>query len=117
MSNTTSQPSFFQRALREPVVHFTFIAVIFFLVTEFVSSAGREVIEIDRQEIAWRIQQIERDTPLSEEERRLAELTYIDEQILAREARILGFDDDQRIRSILSQKMLHILRGGVIQPT
>ena len=117
MSNTTSQPSFFQRALREPVVHFTFIAVIFFLVTEFVSSAGREVIEIDRQEIAWRIQQIERDTPLSEEERRLAELTYIDEQILAREARILGFDDDQRIRSILSQKMLHILSGGVIQPT
>jgi hypothetical protein len=117
MSNTTSQPSFFQRALREPVVHFTLIAVIFFLVTEFVSSGGREVIEIDRQEVAWRIQQIERDTPLSEEERRLAERTYIDEQILAREARILGFDDDQRIRSILSQKMLHILSGGVIQPT
>ena len=117
MSNTTSQPSFFQRALREPVVHFTLIAAIFFLVTEFVSSGGREVIEIDRQEVAWRIQQIEGDTPLSEEERRLAERSYIDEQILAREARILGFDDDQRIRSILSQKMLHILSGGVIQPT
>ena len=117
MSNTTSQPSFFQRALREPVVHFTLIAVIFFLVTEFVSSGRREVIEIDRQEVAWRIQQIEGDTPLSEEERRLAERSYIDEQILAREARILGFDDDQRIRSILSQKMLHILSGGVIQPT
>ena len=117
MSNTTSRPFFFQRALREPVVHFTLIAAIFFLVTEFVSSGGREVIEIDRQEVAWRIQQIEGDTPLSEEERRLAERSYIDEQILAREARILGFDDDQRIRSILSQKMLHILSGGVIQPT
>tara|TARA_B100002049_G_scaffold150529_1_gene112068 strand:+ start:173 stop:997 length:825 start_codon:yes stop_codon:yes gene_type:complete len=117
MSNTTSRPFFFQRALREPVVHFTLIAVIFFLVTEFVSSGRREVIEIDRQEVAWRIQQIEGDTPLSEEERRLAERSYIDEQILAREARILGFDDDQRIRSILSQKMLHILSGGVIQPT
>lgn len=112
-----SKPSILSRALREPVLHFTVIAVVFFLLSEFVVSGGQEVIEIDRQEVAWRIQQIENDTPLTDEERSLAERAYIDEQILAREARIRGFDDDQRIRSILSQKMLHILSGGVIQPT
>jgi hypothetical protein len=112
-----SEPSLFRRVSGEPVLHFTLIALGFFLVGELASSSGQEVIEIDRQEVEWRIQQIERDTPLSEEERKLAERTYVDEQILAREARVRGFDDDERIRSILSQKMLHILSGGVIQPT
>ena len=112
-----SKPSVFSRSLREPVLHFTLIAVVLFLLGELLISGGQEVIEIDRQEIAWRIQQIESETPLTDEERKLGERAYIDEQILAREARIRGFDDDQRIRSILSQKMLHILSGGVIQPT
>jgi hypothetical protein len=54
---------------------------------------------------------------LSEEERQRAEEAYIDEQILAREARARGLDDDENIRSILYQKMLHVLSGEVREPT
>lgn len=119
MIEPRSKPSLLRRAAREPVVHFAAIAALLFGVTEIVDSRRQAVIEIDPREVEWRIQQVERGrgAVLSDDERKLAERAYIDEQILAREARIRGFDDDQRIRSILSQKMLHILSGGVIQPS
>ena len=96
MSNTTSQPSFFQRALREPVVHFTLIAVIFFLVTEFVSSGRREVIEIDRQEVAWRIQQIEKARVASDTRKGLEWLSRHQQEAFLWQAAAPGLDTDAR---------------------
>lgn len=119
MTESTPRQSFVRRVGREPVVHFAGAALLLFGIAELADTLRPEVVEIDPREIEWRVQQLERGqgAVLGDEERARAEQAYIDEQILAREARARGLDDDQRIRSILSQKMLHVLSGGAIQPT
>jgi peptidyl-prolyl cis-trans isomerase C len=110
---------FVRRALREPTLHFALLAALLFLVAEVAKSLNRPVVEIDPRSVELRIRQLERGrgTPLNETERRKAEEAYIDEQVLAREARVHRLDDDEKIRSILYQKMLHVLSGAVPQPT
>jgi hypothetical protein len=105
--------------LREPVVHFAGLALALFVVAEVVGRTRGEVIDVDPLEIEGRIRQLERSrgTTLTDEERALAERAYIADLILAREARKRGLDDDPRIRSILSQKMLQVLSMGMIQPS
>jgi hypothetical protein len=105
--------------LHEPTLHFAIIAAGLFGISFITQAVRRPIIEVDRGAVERRIQQLERARggPLLGAERQLAEGAYIDEQILAREARVRGFDDDERIRSILSQKMLHLLSGDVPQPT
>jgi hypothetical protein len=111
--------SLLRRLLGEPTVVFALLAAALFAAAAVVKSQRREIIDIDIRAVERRIREIERGraTSLSEEERRLAESAYIDEQVLARAARAGGFDDDDRIRSILYQKMLHILSGEAVQPT
>ena len=105
--------------LREPTLHFAIIAAALFGISFVTQSLRRPVVEVDRGAVERRIRQLERarGSSLPGAERELAEDAYIDEQILAREARVRGFDDDERIRGILSQKMLHLLSGDVPQPT
>jgi hypothetical protein len=112
------RPVFYQ-LLREPTLHFAIIAAGLFGISFVTQSLRRPVVEVDRGAVERRIQQLERarGSSLPIGERQLAEAAYIDEQILAREARVRGFDDDERIRGILSQKMLHLLSGDVPQPT
>ncbi len=100
-------------------MHFVGLALALFLFAELAGAVRGHVIEIDPLEVEWRIQQLERGrgSALTQEERALAEQAYIDEQILAREARLRSLDDDARIRSILSQKMLHVLSTDVAQPS
>jgi hypothetical protein len=109
---------FVRRALREPTLHFALLAALLFGIGEAAKSWNRPVVEIDPKSIENRISQLERGrgSPLSDGERKLAAEAYIDEQVLAREARRRGLDDDERIRSILYQKMLHVLSGDVPQP-
>jgi len=111
--------SFVRRALREPTLHFALLAALLFLIAAVAKSLNRPVVEIDPRSVEFRIRELERGrgAPLNETERRKAEDAYIDEQVLAREARVRGLDDDEKIRSILYQKMLHVLSGDVPQPT
>jgi hypothetical protein len=106
------------RILREPTVQFTLIAGFLFLVA-WASGSGPTVIEIDGNEVEWRVLQAElaRGGPLSPEARQQVEDTYVDQQILAREARAMGLEQDERIDDLLAQKMLHVLSGEVIQPS
>ncbi len=105
------------KVLREPLLHFAALAAALF-VTAAVVRRDDDVIEVSRQELDWRIEQVEaREGPLSPEERLLVEEAYIDERVLIREARAMGLEADERIDDILVQKMLHILSGDVIQPT
>jgi hypothetical protein len=105
--------------LREPTVHFALLAALLFLAGAAVKSFRAPVVVIDRAEVELRIHQLERGrgAPLSDEERRMAESAYVDEQILAFEARARGLEDDARIRGILYQKMLHVLSSEVREPT
>lgn len=111
--------AFIGRALREPTVHFALAAALLFGVTTVANSVRRPVVEIDSRFVELRVRQLERvkGQPLSEAERQQAEAAYVDEQVLAVEARARGLADDERIRAILHQKMLHILAGDVPQPT
>jgi hypothetical protein len=105
------------KVLREPLLHFAALAGALFVIAA-ISGRDDDLIEVSRQELDWRIQQVEaQEGPLSPEERLLVEEAYIDERVLIREARAMGLDADERIDDILVQKMLHILSGDVIQPT
>jgi hypothetical protein len=105
------------KVLREPLLHFAALAAALFVVAG-VARRDDDVIEVSRQELDWRIQQVEAEEgALSAADRLLVEEAYIDERVLIREARAMGLDADERIDDILVQKMLHILSGDVIQPT
>jgi hypothetical protein len=109
--------SILTKALREPLLHFALLAAGLFALAA-VLRRDDDVIEVTRQELDWRILQVEsREGALSAEERQLVEEAYIDERVLIREARAMGLEADERIDDILVQKMLHILSGDVIQPS
>ena len=110
--------SILTKASREPLLHFALLAAGLFAIAAVVRRDD-DVIEVTRQELDWRILQVEarEGATLSADERQLVEEAYIDERVLIREARAMGLDADERIDDILVQKMLHILSGDVIQPT
>lgn len=109
--------SILTKAAREPLLHFALLAAGLFALAAVVRRDD-DVIEVTRQELDWRILQVEeREGALNEEDRQLVEEAYIDERVLIREARAMGLDADERVDDILVQKMLHILSGDVIQPT
>ncbi len=109
--------SILARAAREPLLHFLVLAGALFAGAA-VLRQDEDLIEVTRQELDYRILQVEsREGTLTDDERRLVEEAYIDERVLVREARAMGLDADERIDDILVQKMLHILSGDVIQPT
>ncbi|MDH3207580.1 MAG: peptidylprolyl isomerase [Gemmatimonadota bacterium] len=104
--------------MREPLVHFVALAALLFGVSALFGP-GDDVIEITRDEIEWRILQVEAQEGqrLTDDERQLVLERYIDERVLVREAQALGLAEDERIDDILVQKMLHVLSGDVIQPS
>jgi hypothetical protein len=118
MMTRSSAFSVAQHVLREPTFHFALLAGALFLAGNALNTYRPTVVEVDRSAVERRIREIERGrgVSLTSEERQLAEAAYVDELVLAKEARAGGLDDDERIRSILYQKMLHILSGEIVQP-
>jgi PPIC-type PPIASE domain len=120
MSVETPTTSRLRPVLREPTLHFVLLAVALFAVSAAARARNRDhVIEIDEATVAARIASAEanRGAPLSPEERQQVQEDYIDQQVLAREARVRGLDDDAQIRYLLAQKMLDVLSADVIQPS
>ena len=115
----TTITSFMQRAFAHRGVLVASLAAMLFIGIAIGNSYGREVIEIDRAAIEFRISEIERGrgARLTDIERDEAASAYIDEHVLARVARRRGFDDDDRIRGILYQRMLQVLVNGAAEPS
>lgn len=115
----TTITSFMQRAFAHRGVLVASLAAMLFIGIAIGNSYGREVIEIDRAAIEFRISEIERGrgARLTDIERDEAASAYIDEHVLARVARRRGFDDDDRIRGILYQRMLQVLVSGAAEPS
>ncbi len=107
-----------QGAVREPLFHFVLLAATLFALAALFGPES-DVIEVSREEIEWRILQVEAEQGrrLTDDERRVVEEEYLDERVLVREAQALGLSVDERIDDILVQKMLHVLSGDVIQPS
>ncbi|MEZ4425233.1 MAG: peptidylprolyl isomerase [Gemmatimonadota bacterium] len=105
---------------REPTVHFVLIALLMFgahTATQRIRGADR--VEIRHDLVLARAAQIEAaiGLPLTPDELQRLEDNFIDEQILVREARLLGLDDDPQVHDLLAQKMLDVLSAGVLRPS
>ena len=105
--------------MNEPTVHFFMIAVVVFIVYAISNLNGDDVIELDQREIDARIlmQEMVSGQPLTSEQQEFITASYVEEQILVKEAVELGLDNDARIHDMLAQKMRHVLSGDIIQPT
>ena len=105
--------------MNEPTVHFFVIAVVVFIVYAISNLSGNDVIELDQREIDARVlmQEMVSGQPLTPEQQEFITASYVEEQILVKEAVELGLDNDARIHDMLAQKMRHVLSGDIIQPT
>jgi len=111
--------SILQKLLQEPTLHFFVIAGVLFAVYGINQRNSENVLEIEQSEIDARLflQEMSAGQALSEEQREYITASYIEEQILVREAKSRNLDDDARIHDILAQKMRHVLSGDIIQPS
>ena len=107
------------KLINEPTVHFFVIAVVVFIVYAISNLNGDDVIELDQREIDARIlmQEMVSGQPPTSEQQEFITASYVEEQILVKEAVELGLDNDARIHDMLAQKMRHVLSGDIIQPT
>lgn len=120
MSNATKPPSIgWRRLWREPLTHFLGVATLLFVLNAWFSADQREVITIDvpTQEYLIQRQQDLVLRPLTEEEKRQAVESFIEEEILVREARKRGFENSSRIRTMLIQNMRFFMASEIPQPT
>ena len=104
---------------KEPTVHFFAIAIVIFAIYGISALNNNNFLEVDQREIDARIfmQEMATGQDLSDEQREFIASSYVEEQILVREAIAIGLDNDARIHDMLAQKMRHVLSGDVIQPT
>ena len=108
------------RALREPLLHFVLLAGLLFLADHLFTRAQRKEIVVDQQSIDFLIKQREDLAlrPLSPEERQETVDTFIEDEILYREAYERGLDrGDTRMRRNLILKMRGLLAGEIGEPT
>ena len=119
MKEPEKTKSLVDRLMNEPTVHFFMIAVIVFIVYAISNLSGNDVIELDQREIDARVlmQEMVSGQPLTSEQQEFITASYVEEQILVKEAVELGLDNDARIHDMLAQKMRHVLSGDIIQPT
>jgi peptidyl-prolyl cis-trans isomerase C len=108
----------FRTFLREPLLHFALIGVVLFALTPETENTER-VIELDDalvRSLEQRFDWIEGHLPTAEEKEKLIE-SFLDEEVLVREARLLGLDqNDSIIRRRLAQKMRRLMEQWDSEP-
>ena len=104
---------------REPLVHFVALAALLFLANAFFSGPQRERIVVDRatQDFLIRQQQDLLLRELSEAEKQEVIDSFVEEEILVREAYKQGLDKSGRIRALLLQNMRFFLSRDLPNPT
>lgn len=104
---------------REPLVHFLLLAGLLFVFESLWSARQAERIVVDRQTAEFLIQQREdlELRELSPEERRETLETWIEDEILYREAYKRGLDKDPRSRRNLILKMRGLALSELRDPT
>ncbi len=111
--------SFAQTIRREPLLHFLLIALLLFAADAVFTGDQRPMIQVDTNTLDFLVKQrselLMRE--ISEEERKSLLNNYIDDEVLLREAYLLGLDKDARMRSQLIKKMRTMLAVELPQPT
>ena len=103
----------------EPLVHFLGIAILLFVANAVFSGDDREVItvEVAAQEYLVQQRQDLMLRPMTDEEKTEAVEDFIEEEILVREARTRGFENNSRIRRLLIQNMRFFMTSEIPDPT
>lgn len=110
---------FIARLLHEPLVHFLFLTGLLFGAQAVFAPDDREVISVDAATQQFLFQQEEELLlrPLTKEEKQNIVRSFVEEEILVREAVKRGFSDSSRIRTLLLQNMRFFISGDIPEPT
>jgi hypothetical protein len=104
---------------QEPLFHFLGIAALLFVGNALFSGDNRELIFVDAATQEYLIQQQQdlllRD--MTDAEKVEIVQSFIDDEILVREARKRGFESSSRIRALLLQNMRFFLASGIPKPS
>ncbi|MFN3130549.1 hypothetical protein [Roseibium sp.] len=111
--------SLLRRFLREPLLHFLLLAAGLFVAQGIIGGDEREVIVVDAEAQRYLFSQEEdlRLRPLTEGDKQRIVDTFIEEEILVREAKARGFTDSSRVRALLLQNMRFFIGSDVPEPT
>lgn len=112
-------PSLLVRAIREPLLHFVLLAALLLAANALWAEPERQTILVTAPMVE-ELEARQRDLlgrPLTEAERRDVLESYVEEEVLVREARRLGFDNDSRTRRHLAMKMRFFLDEDRPMPT
>jgi hypothetical protein len=111
-----------RKILRDPLIHFIVLGAALFAAhaiwSHFVSRADRKLV-VETREIARQADlfSIENGRPPSDAELQGIIVAYVEEEVLARDAKALGLDeDDTVVRRRLAQKMRLLTDAGIIPP-
>jgi peptidyl-prolyl cis-trans isomerase C len=97
----------FPSLLKEPLLHFLVLTVLLFVVQALWGKDQRELIVVDAVTQDYLIQKRQEQVlrSLSDEEKQQVIDSYIEEELLVREARKHGYDNSLKVRSLLIQNM------------
>ncbi|MEE9589944.1 MAG: peptidylprolyl isomerase [Hyphomicrobiaceae bacterium] len=104
---------------REPLIHFIALAGLLFLANALFAGSAREVIRVDHATQEFLIKQ-QADLllrPITEKEKTDIVESFVEEEILLREAKKRGLDNNSRVRRLLVQNMRFFLTGDLKKPT
>jgi hypothetical protein len=110
--------AFFAFLKREPLVHFAVLAGLLFAAGHFAGNTPRETLHIDRatQEFVIKERADLVMQPLTPDQQKAVITSFVQDEILWREARKRGLDKTGRIRSQLVRNMRILLSGTVENP-
>ena len=116
-SHSSTPPS--SRFLREPLLHFALLALLIFMVNWLLGQDEKELIVVDQatQEFLFEREQKLLLRELQEEEKQALIDSFIEDELLVREARKRGFTDNSRVRALLIQNMRFFLREDPRTPS
>jgi len=105
--------------IREPILHFTLLAGVLFGAHAMFAEPPRPTIRIDPNTIEYLLREraLLINRPITDDDRRDATETYVEEEILLREAYRRGLNETPRIRAQLIQTMRQTLIGEVPRPS
>ena len=105
--------------IREPLIHFALLAGFLFLGSALIEGGEKDLIVVDAATQEYLFQR-ERGVLLRElrqDEKQAIIDSFIEEELLVREARRRGFADNSRVRALLIQNMRFFLREDLPDPT
>ncbi|MEM6577283.1 MAG: peptidylprolyl isomerase [Pseudomonadota bacterium] len=107
------------RLVREPLVQFLVLAGLLFAAQAVFVGDTREEIYVDATTVEFLVERERELTLQAPGPDRIQQLveSYIEEEILVREATKRGFTDSSRVRALLVQNMRFFITGDIPEPT